>query len=255
MKATRKHTNSSLAHSNADELATRNVTMSNALTRAGQGLTLAEKRLIAACIAQNDSFSMAHASGALPCISKLTATAYAKLYDVNTTTAYEQLKSASLTLHTRVIRIEKETHTGWQVYECNWIGARQYHDGEGWIELHWWHAIVPHLYGLRDQFTTYKLKHAAALRSMYAWRLFELLKSWEKKGSYEPTIEEFHRAMDASATMRANFKDLRRRCIEPAVAELINKNGLLLTWQPIKAGRKVTGLKFAFEANPQKTMF
>lgn len=36
-------------------LAERNVTMSNALTRAAHSLTLAEKRLIAACIAKNDS--------------------------------------------------------------------------------------------------------------------------------------------------------------------------------------------------------
>ncbi|MCL6468790.1 MAG: replication initiation protein, partial [Ralstonia sp.] len=36
-------------------LAERNVTMSNALTRAAHSPTLAEKRLIAACIAKNDS--------------------------------------------------------------------------------------------------------------------------------------------------------------------------------------------------------
>jgi plasmid replication initiation protein len=246
----------------AKELHERHVNMSNALTRAGHGLTLSEKRLIAACIAQNDSISteaVTRSQTGLPCITRLSALDYAELYGLDKNTAYEQLQDGAKHLFERKIRIEKTTKRGYSIYECRWVGAARYHQGEGWIELHWWHEIVPHLYGLKDHFTTYKLKHASALRSAYSWRLFELLQSWKnkdaKEGTYAPTIEEFHHAMDAKPSHRANFKALRERIIEPAVAELINKNGLLIDWKPIKAGRKVTSLEFTFKANPQTSLF
>ena len=60
----------------------------------------------------------------------------------------------------------------------NWVGRAEYHDGEGWIELHWWHELLPHLFMLRKQFTTYQLKQAAALRSVYSWRLMERLQQY-----------------------------------------------------------------------------
>jgi plasmid replication initiation protein len=67
-------------------------------------------------------------------------------------------------------------------------------------------------------------------------------------------MAEFHEATEPSATARANFKELRLRVIEPAVKELREKNGLVLEWTPVKAGRKVIGLRFSFAANPQGSL-
>ncbi|OTP68202.1 hypothetical protein PAMC26577_34360 [Caballeronia sordidicola] len=60
--------------------------------------------------------------------------------------------------------------------------------------------------------------------------------------------------MDASPTYRANFKALRERVIEPAVKELREKNGLIIEWETVKSGRKVTGLRFEFAPDPQGTL-
>jgi plasmid replication initiation protein len=61
--------------------------------------------------------------------------------------------------------------------------------------------------------------------------------------------------MDAKPAHRANFKALRQRVIEPAVEELTKKNGLLIDWQPVKAGRRVGSLTFEFARNPQGALF
>jgi plasmid replication initiation protein len=237
------------------QLAERNVTMSNALTRASHGLNLSEKRVIAACIAKNDSVSMTeiHRKGAW--IVRLSAAEYAETFEIGPDAAYEQLQQAAKSLYKKSIRATRNTAKGPEEYEFRWIGGAKYHKGEGWVELHWWHEVVPHLFGLREQFTSYKLKQTVALRSAYSWRLFECLKSWAATGRYAPSIEEFHRAMDAKDSHRANFKELRRRVIEPAVAELIQKNGLLIDWAPNTAGRKVIGLEFRFRTNPQTALF
>lgn len=231
-------------------LADKNVNMSNALTRAAHGLVLAEKRVIASCIAKNDSLPMAelHRKGAWTV--KLTAMEYAETFGLDLDTAYSQLQSAGKSLFNRHIRTLRETKKGLEEYSFRWVGGVKYNKGEGSVELHWWHEVVPHLFGLRNEFTTYKLKQAAALRSAYSWRLYECFKSW-KTGRYTPTIEEFHRAMDAKDSHKGNFKELRRRVIEPAVDELIAKNNLLIEWDVVKSGRKVIGLDFKYRLNPQ----
>ncbi|MEZ2354894.1 replication initiation protein [Caballeronia sp. RCC_10] len=70
-----------------------------------------------------------------------------------------------------------------------------------------------------------------------------------------PSIEEFQDAMDASPAYRANFKELRKRVIEPSVKELLDKNGPVVKWEPVKAGRKVVRLRFEFEPDPQGALF
>lgn len=237
------------------QLTERNVNMSNALTRAAHGLGLAEKRLIASCIAKNDSISMAeiHRKGAWSV--RLSAMEYAETFGIGLDAAYEQLQQASESLFNRYIRTVRQSKKGPEEYKFRWVGGVKYYKGEGWVELHWWHEVVPHLFGLRKEFTSYKLKQTVALRSAYSWRLYECLKSWAAKGRYTPTIDEFHRAMDSKDSHKKNFKELRRRVIEPAVKELIEKNGLLIEWETITAGRKVIGIDFKFRTNPQTALF
>ncbi|WP_232343300.1 replication initiation protein [Burkholderia pseudomallei] len=59
-------------------------------------------------------------------------------------------------------------------------------------------------------------------------------------------IDEFAMALDVRPSHRSNFAQLRRWIIEPAVKELVEKDGWSIAWVPIKAGRKVTALRFTF---------
>lgn len=236
-------------------VAEKNVNMSNALTRAAHSLLLSEKRVIAACISKIDSIP----AGALALKGawtvRLSAAEYAEAFEVDLDTAYTQLRSASENLFNRYVRTVRDTRKGPEEHKFRWVGGVTYHAGEGWVELHWWHEVVPHLYGLRSEFTSYKLKQAAAMRSTYSWRLFECLQSWKDKGRYSPSIEDFQRAMDAPPSCLKDFKALRVRVIEPAVKELAEKNGLVIEWDVKRAGRKVIGLDFTFGVSPQPALF
>ena len=235
-------------------LAERHVSMSNALARAAHGLTLAEKRIIACGLANTDSKSaraLFQSSVNNGWKIRITAVEYAETMGIEPQTAYEQLKSAADDLIKRQWMTVEEGRRGPKTTKYNWLSKAEYHPGEGWIEIDFTHYTAPHVLALEKHFTSYKLKQAAALRSVYSWRLLECLESWKDKGRWKPTIEEFAHAMEAPDSCRANFKDLRRRVIEPAVKELREKDGLLLDWEPIKTGRKVTGLDFKFRPDPQ----
>lgn len=235
------------------------VTMSNALTRAGHGLTLTEKRLIAICVSRLDS--RARVDPMNPPVSKVRADEYAELFGVDINAAYEALQTASKQLYNRSITFYEAAHNrrGKAIaptrVQMRWVGQVKYHEGEGWVELHWWHKVVPHLTGLQKQFTSYKLHQASALRSMYSWRLLELLMRFKDNGWAEYTIEDFCASMDATEKQRADFAAIRRKIIEPAVKELTQKDGWEITWETIKAGRKVRAVRFTFKRNIQLKLF
>jgi plasmid replication initiation protein len=223
--------------------------MSNALVRAAHGLTLSEKRLLAAAIAKLDSIR-APIRGEPPRV-KISANEFAETFSVSSDTAYDELRAAVTTLFERQIRFVEPTRRGLKERKIRWVGGVTYHHGEGWVELAFWHEVVPHVVALRKSFTSYKLAQASALRSIYSWRFLELFSQFTNTGLLRMSIDEFCHAMDAPESCRKDFFNLRKRIIEPAVTELITKDGYLIEWTPKKIGRKVAGLEFLFKANPQ----
>lgn len=234
----------------------RHVNMSNVLARSAQGLKLSEKRVIALGLAKTDSIpakDLALASREGWAV-RLTAHEYAETYDIDPNTAYEQLMQAGDDLLKRQVRRLVETPKGLKEIKSNWCTGVTYHHGEGWVEVRYSFEIAPHLLGLRAQFTTYKLKQASALRSIYAWRLFECLQSWKGTGRWVVSVPDFCESMEAQPSHRANFGMLRRSIIEPAIKELTEKDGMEIVLNLEKSGRKVTGLSFTFQQNPQQVL-
>lgn len=228
----------------------RTVTLSNVLVRAAQGLTLAEKRIMSACVAQLHKKRVPDPYK--PLTVKLYAHEFAETFGISPNTAYEELQAAAKVLRDRLIRYENPTAPkNRRVVEMRWVGRVTYAKGEGWLELAFWHEVVPHLVMLEEKFTSYRLSQAAGLRSLYSWRLLELLAQFKTTGLLRMDVTEFMDAVDAPPSCRKDFFNLRNRVIEPAVKELTEKDGLLITWKPVKAGRKVTGLEFRFKPDPQ----
>ena len=232
------------------------VTMTNALIRAGHGLTLAEKRLVMMAVSKLDSCKPLK-PGEVP-TTRITAGEYAEIAKCTMPTAYEALQDASRLLYQRSITFFEPAHKrGRKALEptrvtMRWVGQVHYQKGEGWVELYWWPKLLPHLVGLKRQFTSYQLQQASALRSAYSWKLLELLVRFQSTGKAEYTIEDFRTSMDAPPSL-SDFGQVKRRIIEPAVKELQEKDGWLIQWHPIKAGRKVVGLRFDFMGRTQKT--
>lgn len=233
------------------------VTMSNGLIRAGHGLTLAEKRLVAMGVSKLDSRTMT----TLAPRTRVTAAEFAETFGLDINTAYEQLASAGKQLYNRSITFYEAAHkrNGKPLpptrITMRWVGDVRYQAGEGWIELGWHAPLLPHLLGLKKQFTSYALAQASALRSASSWRLLELLTRFRSTGWAEYTIEDFCESMEATAKQREDFGKIRTKIIEPAVKELTQKDGWLIDWKPIKAGRKVVAVRFDFKRNPQQNLF
>ena len=232
------------------EPAGRWITMSNALARAGHGLTLAEKRLVMCAVSKLDS-RRPYTPGDVP-RTRITAAEYVEAFGVDPNTAYDQLQAGAKNLYQRSIQFYEPAfrRNGKPlpptVVTMRWVGSVKYQKGEGWVELAWWHEVLPSLMGIKRQFTTYQLQQASALRSVYSWKLLELLMRFKDSGHAEYTIEDFCASMEATAKQSADFAKVRTKIIEPAVKELVEKQGWEIQWRAIKAGRKVQSLRFDF---------
>jgi len=232
------------------------VTLGNALIRAGHGLGLAEKRIIMLAVSKLDSRRVL-AFGEVP-TTKVSAAEYADLYGLDPASgvAYDALRDAAKALYGRSITFFEPAHRRGNKplkpirNDMRWVGRCRYHEGEGWVEIAWWPELMPHLMGLRKHFTSYQLQQASALRSIYSWRLLELLQRFKATGWAEYTIEDFRASMEAPASL-SDFGQIKRRIIEPAIKELTEKDGWLIQWEPIKAGRRVKAVRFTFERDPQ----
>ncbi|WP_170901610.1 replication initiation protein [Escherichia coli] len=221
----------------------KNVVMSNAISRAAQSLSLAEKRIIFAAIAQ---------MGGKYAPVRITAQEYANTFGMPLKQAYSQLKEASENFFNRYIRfkLNEVSKIDVDVWKIRWLGAYKYNDGEANVLLHFTPQVMPYLCELEDNFTKYQLSQACALRSVHSWRLLELFEQMntnkENNGWLSISLEDFHHAMESPDSYKTTFGLLRKYMIEPAVKELTEKDHWMIDWKPIKKGRKVVRLEFWF---------
>lgn len=221
----------------------KNVVMSNAISRAAQSLSLAEKRIIFAAIAQ---------MGGKYAPVRITAQEYANTFGMPLKQAYSQLKEASENFFNRYIRfkLNEVSDIDVDVWKIRWLGAYKYNDGEANVLLHFTPQVMPYLCELEDNFTKYQLSQACALRSVHSWRLLELFEQMntnkENNGWLSISLEDFHHAMESPDSYKTTFGLLRKYMIEPAVKELTEKDHWMIDWKPIKKGKKVVRLEFWF---------
>jgi plasmid replication initiation protein len=184
----------------------------------------------------------------------VTAQDIAALCDTDQKTTYRDLKDAALRLKRREVRIEKEANSSArrkEVLICGWVQSIMYVEAEGRVSLRFNKDMLPYLSALSEQFTKYQLKSVAKMSSAYAIRLYELLAQWQDQGKREVEVEWLRAALQLGDKYTA-IKDLKRRVIEPAVAQVNQHSDLKVSYAQRKTGRSVTHFRFSFALKPAK---
>lgn len=127
-----------------------------------------------------------------------------------------------------------------------WFQKVRTNKKSGTVTIRFDDDMMPYLLELSKQneyFTHYQLKYILPMRSQYAVRLYEILKS------YQLNNREWFFDVDAlkkqlNCENYKDFYDFRRWVIEPAVAEINEFSDIKVAWEPVKEGRKVVRLVF-----------
>lgn len=127
--------------------------MSNALVRAADRLNLTSKRLVWSCIAAANKRVQWMPGQSL--VVKITATDYMASFGVDPSNAYRELKQCAKDLEEAMIVFRRPSRRGKGMEEVHmrWVGRATYNEGEGWVEVCFWHEVVPHLVRLKSEFT------------------------------------------------------------------------------------------------------
>lgn len=220
------------------------VCKANALVEASYRLSVAEQRIMLACISQvrrdeevTDEI-----------LYSVAAADFAAMSDTSTKQAYRELEKAALRLKRREVRLVEEPNGGGRkrkVLITGWVQTIAYVEEEGRVELRFSKDMLPYLTQLSQQFTRYALADVARMTSAHAIRLYELLVQWEGVGTREVSVEWLREALQLEGRYPA-FRDLRRRVIEPATEQINEHSPINVTWSQRKSGRFVSHVVFKF---------
>lgn len=213
------------------------VRKSNWLVTASYKLTLNEQRLVLTAIAKI-SFEQEIKRKVI-----VTAKEFLECFpDVGKDHVYQEMEKASENLFQRWIRIEDSN----QIEKFRWISAKLiYKKGEGRVGFSFSPEIIPYLQQLKERFIKYSISDISNLKSTYSIRLYEMLMQFKNTGIVIVSLEDFKGRLGI-INKYADYRILRRKVIEPAVAELNLKSLFNITFKSVRSGRSIKMLEFFF---------
>jgi plasmid replication initiation protein len=226
---------------------------SNSLVEASYRLSVAEQRIVLACISQVPRGEPVTDE----VMYSVSVHDIAELSETEGSNTYRDLQEATLRLKRREVRIEKEANGKAKRKNeliCGWVQSVVYMEDEGRVCLRFNKDMLPYLTELSTQFTKYRLKAVAKMDSAYAVRLYELLAQWQGIGKREVSVEWLRDTFQLGDKYPA-IKDLKKWVFDPAVAQINEHSDLTASYDQRKTGRNVTHLIFTFapkeEAKPE----
>ena len=212
-------------------------TMHNKFVEARYKLTIEEQRILLALISliQPDDEDFKDYKIPVSVLKELTGT---KRKDI-----YTAIKEAVERLLKRTIIIETEKD-----FEAfNLISYGRYRRGEGYFIISIDKHLKPYLLKLKERFTKIPLKYIFPLRSVYAIRLYELLKQYEKAGCRVNHIKDLREMLGIEEDEYKRFFDFERRVLKLAIDEINKKTDLEVSYKKKKTGRKITHIEFTIK--------
>lgn len=229
----------SLEHSNAGQL----VTKQNNLITSAYRLTLQEQRLLYVMISminkEDEDFQ--------DYIIDLKE--FSKIVGYKGKSFYSEAQSITRKLESRVIEIadiEKGT-----LLQIGWISSAEYVEKKGYVKICFDPKLKPYLLQIKGSYTQFTLLNILKLRSVYAVRIYELLKQyegWQKERKF--LLEALRKILGINDKEYKLFGDFKRKVLDRAKNEINKETDLHIDYQTIKVGRKVEAVVFLI--NPSK---
>ena len=123
-----------------------------------------------------------------------------------------------------------------------WIERPYINKNSGAIKIKLDELMKPYLLQLQEKFTQYELIYTLPMKSQYAIRFYELLKSYEWKKTVSMEIEDLKRMLKAEHYTR--FYDFKKKVLEIALKEIDDYTDLKVEYTLKKKGKQFTGIVF-----------
>lgn len=213
------------------------VAQNNSLIDAPKDLSLLEYKLFLTVVSKIDP-----TCDEIPSFS-ISAEEFSKITGLqNNSSMYRDLQKAADKLMKRVAHVyDPELNV---TINVNLTRKSLYWHEQGRIEIHLSNDVKPFLLHLQKEFTQYKLSNITHLSSLYAIRLYELLKKQEILGKRIFELQDLREKLGVSKNQYIRFADLKKRVLDIAQREINDKTDLIVYYSLKKERQKVVAIKF-----------
>lgn len=215
------------------------VTKANTLITSNYDLSLEEQRLIltlASTVQPNDDDFKPY---------KFSIKEFMELLGVESKSKYSVIPKITKELMQKVLEIKQEN----KITQVAWLSSAEYEKGTGIVELEFSPKLKPFMLGLKEFYTSYRLKNVLELKGKYSIRMYEILKSNEFKKIAVIEVDELRKILKADKGSYLIYQNFKNRVIYQAQKELKKFTDICFDFDEIKTGRKVTSLKFYIKSN------
>jgi plasmid replication initiation protein len=214
----------------------------NKLVESRYRLSLQEKRVVLWVISQikpdDDDFTK----------HSISIRNFQKIAGVTGNNMHKQIAKITMSLIQRGLSIRDLKND--TLLQVSWLNSAYYHYKEGFVDLRIAPELKPYLLQLSEQFTVVSLTDLMGLQSVYAVRIFELLKQYELIGVREIALNELREYCGISPSYYKKFNDLKKDVLERAKKEINEKTDIFISYEEIKTSRKITSIRFSIKKNP-----
>lgn len=164
----------------------------------------------------------------------------------------KQIRTAVEDLLGIKVFVESQSQKGTKIHGMVFIPNAIYENGRIYAKFN--PDIKEHITQLKGSFTQYDVIEYSYLPSIYSQRLFELLKSYEnglEKGHIDIDIVTLRQTIECQDIL-GEWKDFKKRVLVKAHKDINKNTSLKYDWEPIKTGRKITGIRFTIKKDKSK---
>ncbi len=213
------------------------------IQKARYNLTVNQQKLIAYVISlikkEDEEFSL----------YEISVADFCELCGINKTYFYTEFMDLLIDLDKKSFLVEDDE----EVYNFRWFSEFKYVKGRGMVKLLLNSNLKKYLIGLSEKYTRYELYNILAIRGKYSIRLYELFKSYfksklQKHREREIELDELKTLLIAENY--TDYRDFRRRVLEPSLKEINNYTDLTVSISPVKSGRNIKSLKLTIDKKP-----
>ncbi|MCX0498997.1 MULTISPECIES: replication initiation protein [Erwinia] len=235
------------------------VVQGNELLEGAYSVTLDEMRLLNLALAQIDSRRPQP-----DILYKLYPKDFQRIFNVNPTSSHVQLRTAAESLMKKPVTVYKRDSRSNKVktVQLAWFSRLEYinDDDQSAVVVRFGQDVAPYLYELKESFTQMNFSSLAKLDTPFSVRLYGwLIKSrhlsgYKQNGVIEVTLTlEWMREKAGLVGKYADYRDFRQKLLQPTIDRINANTDISVIWEPVKAGRTVTAIKFTYadEASPE----
>ena len=137
---------------------------------------------------------------------------------------------------------------GW--LEATLVSAAHLNPRTGVFRMEFSEMLSPWIFSLQRNFVRYELQYAMSLTSCYAFRLYELVKSWQgnvdEKGRHRPftvRLDDLRKTLGIEKTEYLKFSHFRARVLDDSIKQMERHTDISFSYKAIKESRAVVALE------------